>query len=279
MKIEMVCAIFNNGRYFADFLRETGELLKSSNHDISWRCVVDKGSKPPAGFTCLGKQSKTKSPAINHARALNLGASCFESDYIALIDSDIAFLRKDWDEIMIDNLKSCDSFGVSHKDKFYRYNNYPVCQFMAFNKKVMESVNWDFLPSKLPNGSLRRYKATEKDSKICGVPVGTLLKKDTGWKVPYLLHDKGYFNSFVMDLVSVSSGNNLMSYSSPSQKKYCQKVCSDKLIHAGIKMAEYHYKGSAYCTHFGGSRKVIKLNKEARVWTARVRAYLQKVYG
>lgn len=279
MKIEIVCSVSSHGRYFAALLRSTGEILKSHKHEIEWRCIVDTGTKIPDGFICLKKQNPTKSAARNHALALNYGAERFESDCLAFIDSDIAFLYKGWDDVMVECLKTHDSFGVSHKHDFYRYHNYPVCQFMAFSKRAMNDISWNFMPVKCSNGSLARYKASLKDAKICGVPIGTILKKDTSWKVPYLLHDKGYVNSLTLDLVSVVSDKTLMPYANRKQKKFCFKICSEKLVSGTTRMAEYHYNDDVYCTHFGRSRKISRANKEKKIWMERINAYLLNRYG
>lgn len=276
MKIEIVCVVSPYGKSFSEFLRKTGEIFKSGQHQLEWRCIIDRNCDVPDGFTCIHRHKPTKSNAMNHASSLNVGANLFDADCIAFIDADIALLHRDWDAIMVDKLETHDSFGVSHKHDFYRYHNYPVCQFMAFSKRAMEGMSWDFSPKKGRRGGLVRYAATEEDAEICNVPAGTLLKKDTGWRVPYNLHKMGYTKSFVMDLVSIISGKTLMPYSSKEQKKFCYGIGGKNVVSGTSRMAEYHYGGEVYCTHFSRSRKVIAQNVEQNIWIERIAKYVKQ---
>lgn len=280
MIIDIICPLGLDGIEYAEFLYLTGESLKSGSHKIKWNVVSDKIKETPRGFKNLGQIVEVFTPAMNHARCLILGIEKLKNsnaDFVFFVDSDIAFLAKNWDVKLVDAMENHDVVGINRSNKnikkgtLNRYTSFPLVTFMGFRKQLCQELSWEITPDKYKKKH-KTYIAGKRDAKICGVNVGTMLKKDTGWKIPYFFTEKGYTNVLIMDEV-IRLNNCKLPYLSKKEKMYCDNKCTR------WHMAEYNLENDVFCTHFTGSRHSRFISKLARIWRRRIRQYLDEKYS
>jgi len=276
LDIDILCAVGTNGSKYAEYFRTTALSLSTSDYKINWKCMmaVDRGSKyeEPKGFTVLGSgENKVDHGSINHTATMHELLKKSNSDITIIADVDLAILKMGWDVDVIKYLKEYDCFGIGWGSWDRKYMDFPSIMFIAFHTKLIRELSWDLSPvSKKKNEGIERYAASSVDSKICSVPIGTVLKKDSGWRIPYFFKKSGK-TGFSVEKVKVGSKGSQLPFKNKKQKALCLK----KPTH----MSEYILNGELWASHLQASRSKPFNKENASTWRWRCNEFINKKYG
>lgn len=262
---------------FADFLRKTGELTKSKQHNIHWKCILSNGAKEiPKDFECISENnSKTRNPSMRHAHAIHEAIQKATSDYIIISDADIAITYKDWDEEIVNILDSGHScFGCANSSNEYGEQDFPNVPFFAFKKETLQKVNLDFKPILNEKNLIKRVKAGEEI--ILGRGIGDLVFFETGCKLSSNFEKAGLKSKCLcLKPFHPESENIQLPPLNFKQKiRYNNLKLKYPRVHHN-NLIEYHHNGRLFLSHLGNStnRNVIP----ERVWKNRIESYLERV--
>lgn len=103
-------------------------------------------------------------------------------NYCMLIDNDMVFCHKNWDELLLDTLISTKSviLGVPYSDKMH-YRNFPCARLILFDLEAVKPLNIDFKPHWDKDEAPQTIRVTDINmSKKYNVPMGSLMVFDTG---------------------------------------------------------------------------------------------------
>jgi len=279
MNIEFLCAISTNSSHYAEYLKLTAESLSTSKSVIKWKCALgldrDDKYEEPKGFTNLGiaKNKESDHGSLNHASTMHelIKGSDKKSDITIIVDADIAMLKKGWDVDVIRYLEKYDSFGLGWGAWDNKYMNFPSIMFIAFRTELISELDFDLFPvPRKKEEGISRYRASIHDSDVCNVPAGTIIKKDTGWKLPYSFREKNK-TGFCVPKIKVDSKEAQLPFKNEKQKKYCFL----KPTH----MSEYILDNDLYATHLQASRVKPFDGENSLVWRCRINKYIKDKYG
>jgi len=267
MKIDFITCISKNSADYAEFMRYHCEKLKSGKHEIIYKCIesVD-AERLPKGYKCVTKTGDSNHNSLNHSLALNIAKNFIENDYVIFIDADIAILYPNWDDIIINELNTTACFGASYNDKL-KYKNFPNLYLFAFRSYILDKVKLDFSP-KLNKGKnkIQKFKINKEEAKIFGLKEGSILKCDTGWKLPLIIKPAG-FNGKILEAVSMKSKKSQLPFENNVHKRFC-------FLHPSHH-CEFHYKGKLFATHKQASRNHSFTGKEGQSWIKRIELYIK----
>jgi len=154
------------------------------------------------------------------------------SRFGVLVDSDVAFLCKNWDVCLIDQLDSSTvMIGSEYHPTDGKMINRPNVIMCAFDTNVLKSLAVDFMPS------LARLVADEHLAKVFGCKISQTFFLDTGCDMIKQLIDAGYTTK-TLKIVS------------PRYKDTTDRL---RLLKHNEKGEEYHIGDIVVCTHIGRS--------------------------
>ena len=267
MNIDFITFIGSNSADYADYLKGTCLTYLSGQHKIKWKCIESVGAeKLPKGYKCVAKAPNTGHNSLNHGTAINLALKYIESDYVVFIDADMAIVHDNWDKIVINELTQNDCFGVSYSHS-KKYKNFPTVYLFAFRSYILDKVQLDFRPKVKPGvDSPVRYKINESEAKLFGMKLGSVIKCDTGWKLPLLVKGAG-FKSKSMPMVMMGSKKAQLPFKDSAHRK----LCMQKPGH----MYEWHYNGKVFTTHKQASRVHPLDGTWGKAWKDRIDLYIK----
>jgi len=190
--------------------------------------------------------------------------------YVFSMDGDIAMTMPGWDNIFKNELENefvviGHGYGPRWPGK---YQGFPClqCAFMEWEK--IKHLKFDF------RGSSDSQKIkTKEESSIFGLPVGSTINKDIGWRFPRTIR-KGGFDGKNLDLIS---GDNI-------QSEILNPLCkADKKIYKRNKkdniksLFEIRWNDSSVGTHLTKST-CLEYNKHpiSKYWIDRVKGRIGK---
>jgi hypothetical protein len=268
MNIDFFTFLGPNSAAYAEYLKYTCECFLSGNHKINWRCIESVGvERIPVGYKCVAKSQNTGHNSMNHGVALNLALEYIESDYIIFVDSDMAVVYPKWDDVVVNELQRNDCFGVSYNNRV-KYRNFPTVYFFAFRSYILQEVDLDFTPLVEPGGeSPSKLRINENEAKLLDMRPGSVIKCDTGWKLPLLIKGAGY-KAKSMKMVLMPSLDAQLPFENADHKK----ICFQKPEH----MYEWHYNKKVFATHKQASRTQPIDSLYGLAWKRRVDLYIEK---
>ena len=267
MDIDFITFIGPNSADYAEYLKYTCETFLSGNHNINWKCIESVGSdRIPNGFKCVAKAPDTNHNSLNHGTAMNLALKYIESEYVIFIDVDMAIVHKNWDDIIVNELNKNDCFGVSYSHS-KKYKDFPTVFLFAFRSYILDKVKLDFRP-RIKKGvdSPVRYKINETEGKMFGMKPGSIIKCDTGWRLPLDIKKAG-FTSNSLPMVMMGSKKSQL----PFEDDKHRKLCMQKPGH----MYEWHYDGKVFTTHKQASRVHPLKGTWGDSWKRRIDLYIR----
>ncbi|MFW9871688.1 MAG: glycosyltransferase family A protein [Candidatus Thorarchaeota archaeon] len=275
MKLDIFTFIAGDIADYAEFLKFTSERMSSGEHDLTWKCIESLNvSRLPNGFKCVGKSGgKNEHNSMKHAIAMHKALKHIENDFVLFIDADIAIVYKNWDKVIINNLKKYHCFGGAYptgKDKITnsRYRNFPRVNFFAFRKDILKKVKLDFTPFKDKPRTVFRTKVSKKESKIVGLKEGSLFSHDVGWRLPFIFKQNNLSYNF-MPCYLISSKHRKLLFLDKKNKNICLK--NDRT------MEEFHYKNKLFALHKKWSRHHKLNDKFGLAWKKRIELYMERM--
>ncbi len=274
-KIDVFCPITRNSSAYAEYLRKTGEALKSDKHVISWKAAESvNAERMPERFENIGKAGEFGQNSLNHAMALHKSMEHISSPYVIFIDVDVVISQKNWDDIVVQKLSTegFDCFGFAWgNDEVRRYHRFPNVLFFAFKRDLLKKVDLDFRPalSKHNNEKVRKHMLTKEEASYMRRRPRSIVKCDTGWLLPVTLGRAKCTGCHIPMVRSSSKARKL-----PFRNKKQRNIFKLRPTH----MTEYHYEGELFGSHLQASRNIPFDSKYARVWRQRVHDYILKRY-
>lgn len=167
-----------------------------------------------------------------HGDCLNLIFESMTSKYGVLVDSDVAFLCKNWDAIMIGELDSSTvMIGSEYHPSDGKMINRPNVITCAFDNTVLKQLSVDFMPS------MKRIVADEDMSRIFGCGLSQTFFLDTGCDMIKQVIDAGYTTK-------------TLKLASP---RYDDTHDMIRFMKMDLKGEEYLLGDNVICTHIGRS--------------------------
>jgi glycosyltransferase involved in cell wall biosynthesis len=267
MNIDFFTYIGPNSAPYAEYLKYTAEKFSSGKHNINWKCVESVGSdRLPEGYKCVAKTGDIGHNSMNHGVAINKSLEYVESDYVAIVDADMAIVYKNWDDVFVNELNNFDCFGVNY-DNRVKYRNFPTVYFFGFRSYILKEVELDFTPLvKFGQDSPVKLKVSESDSKFFNMRPGSAIKCDTGWRLPLQILGAGYKANSMRMVLMTSTDAQL-----PFEDVEHKKLCFQKPEH----MYEWHYKGKVFATHKQASRTQPLDSIYGQAWKRRIDLYMR----
>jgi len=174
--------------------------------------------------------------AINSHSASSMGHGiCLDVilDYMSercgmIVDSDVAFLSRDWDKNLLSFISGkCVIVGSEYDGE--KYLNFPNAIACLFDVNILKSCNVSFLPAKT-----RRLMIDDTNSEIFGRSPGETIDLDVGWELPLKIKNSGYTG---VSLPLIRS-----------------KDCRSKFMSVpGMRGEEHQINGEPIFTHLGRS--------------------------
>jgi hypothetical protein len=275
--------IGHNAADYAENLRNHCEALKSGCNTITYRCIRTVGNpqydqygieRIPEGWEHLDDvESHEYSNSCCHAIGIHRAIKEVEQRnerFNIFIDADTCILYKDWDlhvlrALMNNNLRDgCLSWGSDHKT--------PTVFFFAFNREILYKVEYDFFPTLKPGIETSQRVAISdlRASKAYKTPIGSIIKCDTGWKLPDTLY-KASIPYECMQKVAGAMNKTLLPYKDEAQRMFC--------LQKPTHMAEWHWNGELFGTHKQACRSHSLDSVWGTTWKSRIDLYMSNRFG
>lgn len=265
----------NKSLPFAEFLRQTGEITKSGEHNVHWKCILsNETEKIPNGFKCVGiGDSKSSCPSMRHAISIEKALEQASNKYVIISDADIALLYKNWDKIIVQILNDYSCFGSPNHSNEHGEQDFPNVPFFAFKKNIMKKIKLNFRPILNEQNAIKRVEAGKE--KIMGRGIGEFVFFETGCQLSSGFKKAG-LKSKCLKSIQADSKKTILKYRN-LKEKIClaqKKKNQPRLYHN--KLFEYHYNNEIFATHFG-SGSIYNLDIEpAKSWKKRIENYLEE---
>jgi len=160
-------------------------------------------------------RKQTSFGSIGHAEAMDLLVSKVTTPYFVTMDSDAIFLKKDWDDVLINRLDdTIKVIGTTLPPTAQNTKpiDFPLVFAVLYETETYHRLNPSFMP-----GDIKKDKS-----------------KDTGWEIREKYLADG-FQGFVFD-----AKNTKESFDTPYEKLYCAVYYLDEML-----MASHFGRGSS----------------------------------
>jgi len=194
------CLSRNTAR-FAEFMRKTMIALASGEHELSFNAIAHKRwtTCKAKGWSDAARSATSRHPSLNHAKSLNCIPSLCQAagDICVICDVDTAVLTKDWDRILVEELRNDSKIvGATYEKKSDRYKGFPSILFMATRSDDLFALDPDFSPRLKTKedgrlGCTAYYPQNETEAKWLGIEMGRKIRGETGWRLPLIFGEAG----------------------------------------------------------------------------------------
>ena len=189
--------------------------------------------------------------SISHGKCLDVIFEKMNSRYGMIVDCDVAFLQKGWDDIFKSLLVGKTVIVGSEYDG-NKYMNFPNVVGCFFLTKVLKKLKVSFAPR---IGEMLEIDASNSD--IYNRRVGEKILLDVGWEMCYKLKT-----------------NNYKGVTLPLVNRFKEPMC--KFIINGMKGVEYQLNGVPIFTHAGRSSSRDFFSDETIIkWRNRVMEWME----
>lgn len=229
-----------NSEYFANFLISTIESTISKKFNYRFLIGINKPGVNKKEITKnydVGKfdfieDISPVTSSLGHAHCLNLMLKNMNCKFGVFLDSDVAMLEKNWDELLIDRLNQKTIMVGSeyhHSDgKMISRPNVITC---AFDVEIFKKLQLDFTPS------LKTIVSTKESATYYGTSIGQVIMLDTGCEIMETIVKAGY-QTETLRIVS---------------PRYQDTLTDLKILDPTQRGEEYHLNGRPISTHIGRS--------------------------
>ncbi len=167
-----------------------------------------------------------------HGHCLNLLLKNMTSKFGMFVDTDVAFLTKDWDTMMIEKInEKVIIVGSEYHPTDKKIVNFPNAITCLFDVEKLKKLNVDFIPK------LKWIETRGKDAEYYGTKEGDKIYLDTGCHVAKDIRSNG-FDGYCMKIVT---------------PRYEDRIGDMKFMKVGMRGEAYQLDGIPICTHIGRS--------------------------
>ena len=198
MTIDIICVGGRNGADYAKLLHATGVEFASGHHVLRWCYITTpKFRDVPEGFIkILDLEPTCNESGLIHSEGLMAGLKLAQSDYVFLCDTDILFLKQDFDIKLIEKMTDgVAAVGAEWGGEFEKecYQDFPCTSFALFKTDIAKRLNVNLCQGTRRNIHLHTRQIRNKRlAEIFNRPVGRNLILETGWRLPYYYKRAGY---------------------------------------------------------------------------------------
>jgi len=248
----------NNSDFFVNFLLDN--IVKTRSGLIEQKVILGINNYEKFDLNVLEKfrdrfsfeyffiKTDTEPGAVGHALTLSAILSRMKSSIGMFLDSDTAFLAKDWDEVFVNEIKDkCVAYGMAYTNP-RKYQNFPMLTACSFDIAKIQSMNIDFRPLMDPPDS-RYVVKTELESKAWNKKIGETVVLDCGYQFPLRVIETGYTGSVIP-----YAGTGVL----------------------GVGQ-EFHRNGVPFVTHMKGSSTCGSSHPTTINWTSSINKYLTRL--
>ena len=257
--IELGIALSLNAEAYLEFLLWTInvtvsdisrlKLLLGVNHGADRQKIETIAEHSGCKFEVFDANPNSQYSSDNHGRALDMIFQKMSGPCGMLVDVDIAFLRKDWD-ILLENQLNENNPIVGTEYDGQKYLGFPNVICAMFTPEILRKCNVSFIPE---GNNLKIDNAT---ASIYGRQPGDVILLDTGSELPRKLKAAN-LNGKTLSLHRESS-------------------VTRKFMTEGLRGEEYQLDGAPILTHIGRSyTRKFGVDQHAIDWERRVREWLQ----
>jgi len=228
-------------------------LLGQSKPDVNVQYTID--NNPDFDIEVIqGFSSDIGS--LGHGKCIDALLEGMSLEYGMIVDCDVAFLEKNWDVKLIEELRDNKvTIGAGTEEKHHHYYNFPFTIMSLFKTAALKEVEISFMPS-TENGVLVEKILSEEDAHIFGRNVGDKIKLDTAWQLPVKLKPMGY-KGVTLPLLSPRNNDKNI-----------------KFLESDMRGDEHQLNGAPIFTHIGRSQgrnfhsdiNVIKWREKVLQW-------------
>jgi hypothetical protein len=224
-----------NGENYAAFLIATIEETISRKNDYEYIIGINqKGVNKEIFQNILNlkvvEEYKGYPHVKGHGHCLDLLLCNMNSKYGMFVDSDVAFLKKDWDIDLISKINGKTIIvGSEYHPTDGKIVDFPNPITSLFDVEKIKSLNLSFIPK------LEKITANEDDCEYYGVKPGQTVFLDTGCHVAKDIKQAGY-QGYTMKIVT---------------PRYEDRIGQINFMKIGMRGEEYQLDGIPICTHIG----------------------------
>jgi len=284
--IDVLCPVGDGCFELALLMKETAERTKSGKYSLQWHLATIT-HKPldswvaqamsDRGFDLVVQMSRNeRGGSFAHADALTEGIRQMRNPYLLVVDSDVAFLHRDWDITLMSHLKKKTAivgcpYPNNTKHTKQCYQRFPSLVCALFDTHVLKKLDIDLQPGKRGKRFIRKRIMDKQNERWFRRPRGSRVVKEMGWRLPLAYKVKGY-GGYSLDFVASDSSNRQFPFADKKQRAWFDK-------HKGYKGAdEYHYKGRLMFVHWKGARNTSFGEMSGKVWFNRINLCLKEKY-
>lgn len=203
----------------------------------------------------------------SHAMSLQYLYQKAKNQYRFVIDSDLAFVLKDWDKYLLNQLlqNEVSLIGIPYGDNRH-YNNFPCAMGMLFDSHKIQHFEIDFMPilSGIPENLCPvDIKVTKKNTHIYNRPIGSKVRLDTG------IHICHKFHEYQLKSISLIASTKDNSYFLKQHPKFPGQ---EYHTHDHRPIILHHDNSSS------NRNPIIYDNKVTKIWVNHIIQYVQQHY-
>jgi hypothetical protein len=229
-KVTLCVSVASGGDFFFNLLVHSARWLASGQHDIGleFTCHTEQQRQNllrsgailnVTGSHVVERESSKyfHASSVTHSRCINKLYESVDADIAIICDFDLAFVCKNWDLILVEEILAHDKafvgtpyaagktmpFDLKDGQVVYpsKYQNKPNCTFLAFSpprtKKIAARL-CDFDTVYAGREALPlQFVTNPTEAEQYELPVGSIRQVDVGTPIPRLIHEhKLTFHSF-----------------------------------------------------------------------------------
>lgn len=266
-KIDVAIACGTNSEAYAEFLvwsinstalnPDRFRYIFGINHDsVDDNRLKKIGSV--ADVTVIDARSGLGYCSDSHAISLDIIFEHVSSDISMVCDVDVAFISKNWDEAYLSLIHNeCVAVGPEYARTYHlRGGHHKHLGFPNLLATMM--ITKHFKDNKISFKPADDITLTEIDAHLYGLPVGTRVRRDTGWELSPKLRQHGY-TGVAMKMLSFGDQESVL------------------LVNENVNGNEFHLDGIPVLTHMGRSSiRQFGVHPAAILWEKRVREWITK---
>jgi len=194
-KIQIGIPCGHNSEFYVNFLMNTIKKTVSNLDNIEFLLGINKTTvnrellcknKDVLNIKLIDALSEHNF-SLGHGHCLDKLMDHMDSKYGMFVDCDVAFLEKNWDIKLINELKDNKVVvGAGTEKNHHHYYNFPYTIMIFFLTEAMKLSNVTFMPG------LKKMVLDEQNADIFGRNPGDTIFQDTSWQLPLKIKGAGH---------------------------------------------------------------------------------------
>lgn len=192
-KIQLGIACGRNSEGYVGFLMDSVKKTISDLNRVEFLIGINK----PVDMQLLLRNSKdcnyrildARTPvegSVGHGQCMDIILQNMDAEYGMMVDSDVAFLKKDWDLQLESKIEDgVVIVGAGTEKDHHHYYDFPYTIMIFFLTEALKSSGVTFVPG------LKKMVLDEENADIFGRNPGDTIFQDTSWQLPLKIKGAG----------------------------------------------------------------------------------------